>query len=81
MIFIIIQSINIDNTIIWDINIIIFITIELIIFRTQIIICLILILSTIIKIKIFIRKIIIFRNSKLNSPGLKDPRKLGPDAR
>jgi hypothetical protein len=35
MIFIIIQSINIDNTIIWDINIIIFIIIELIIFRTQ----------------------------------------------
>ena len=49
MIFIIIQSININNTIIWGINIIIFITIELIIFRTQIIICLILMLSTIIK--------------------------------
>jgi hypothetical protein len=49
MIFIIIQSININNTIIWGINTIICITIELIIFRTQIIICLILILSTIIK--------------------------------
>ena len=49
MIFIIIQSININYTIIWDINIIIFIIIELIIFRTQIIICLILIISTIIK--------------------------------
>ena len=51
------------------INIIIFITIELIIFRTQIIIGLILILSTIIKIIIFIREIIIFRNLKPNSPG------------
>jgi hypothetical protein len=44
MIFIIIQSINFNNIIIWGINIIFFITIELIIFRTQIIIYLILIL-------------------------------------
>jgi hypothetical protein len=49
MIFIIIRSININYPIIWGINIIIFIIIELIIFRTQIIICLILIISTIIK--------------------------------
>jgi hypothetical protein len=34
MIFIMIQSININNTIIWGINIIISITIEPIIFRT-----------------------------------------------
>jgi len=68
MIFIIIQSININNIIIWGINTIICITIELIIFRIQIIICLILILSTIIKIIIFIREIIIFRNPKSNSP-------------
>jgi hypothetical protein len=68
MIFIIIQSININNTIIWGINIIICIKIELIIFRTQIIICLVLILSTIIKIIKFIRKIIIFGNPRPNSP-------------
>jgi hypothetical protein len=63
------SNININNTIIWGINIIIFIIIELIIFRPQIIICLILILSTIIKIKIFIKKIIIFRNLRTNNLG------------
>jgi len=70
------SSININNTIIWGINIIIFITIEQIIFRTQIIICLKLILSTIIQIIISIREIIIFRNPRPNSPD-KGPTKIG----